>query len=567
MKKRITACLLALIMVFALLPTAAFAKNTYDPAKAIAWATNRSEFDKFPGKCASFVSRCLREGGLTDVKYSTPGDLVSYLEKNNYGTTYQINDANLKKLKAGDVVMVYCSKGHDSSKYWGLHTIFVTAVDQSGKKFTYCAKNSDRFCETKSFSYLKNYASYFECSRCGSAKNSVGVFVSMNAGTPAPKQQYTMAFNANGGSGSMGNIVVTEGTDFSLPVCSFTRDGWRCIGWNVRRDADNTWYVPQVGWLAEKEITAQGYEKRCYPNDNSTYYRMDSSWTKGCSSVSTYTFFAVWEKEAHVHHYFPNDKPATCTEAGYQMRTCACGDSVVEATFPPLGHDWDSGVVTKEPTATEAGIKTFTCTRCGATKTETISAADCPSAGFTDVPGEGNWAHAGIDYCVANGLMSGVGDGLFAPKMTTTRAQIVQILYNLAGEPQVSGTTPFTDLTQNWYKDAVLWAYQNGVVSGTSDTTFAPNLPVTREQIAVILMGYAEKVLGVARTWTPADLSGYPDAGSVSGWAKSAMADAVALGLISGTTSGGQTYLNPQGSATREQVATILKAFCENVKK
>ena len=184
---------------------------------------------------------------------------------------------------------------------------------------------------------------------------------------------------------------------------------------------------------------------------------------------------------------------------------------------------------------------------------------------FTDVTK--NWAYPGIQYCVTHQLMSGVGGNLFAPKMTTTRAQIVQILYNLEGEPKVSGTTPFTDLTQNWYKDAVLWAYQTGVVSGTSATTFAPDLPVTREQIAVILMGYAEKVLGVTRTWTPADLSVFPDAGSVSGWAKDALADAVALGLISGASNGGQTYLEPQGSATREQVATILMEFCKNVKK
>ena len=184
---------------------------------------------------------------------------------------------------------------------------------------------------------------------------------------------------------------------------------------------------------------------------------------------------------------------------------------------------------------------------------------------FTDVTK--NWAYPGIQYCVTHQLMSGVGGNLFAPKMTTTRAQIVQILYNLEGEPKVSGTTPFTDLTQNWYKDAVLWAYQTGVVVGTSATTFAPDLPVTREQIAVILMEYMTRVLKLERTWTPADLSVFPDAGSVSGWAKDALADAVALGLISGASNGGQTYLEPQGSATREQVATILMNFCQNVKK
>ena len=270
---------------------------------------------------------------------------------------------------------------------------------------------------------------------------------------------------------------------------------------------------------------------------------------------------------SHEHSYKAVVTDPTCTAKGYTTHTCACGDSYVDTYVDALGHAWDGGTVTKQPTAMETGVRTYTCTRCSATKTETIPAGSCPSAGFTDVPGEGNWAHAGIDYCVANGLMSGVGDNLFAPKMTTTRAQIVQILYNLEGEPKVSGTMPFTDLTQNWYKDAVLWAYQTGVVSGTSATTFAPDLPVTREQIAVILMGYAEKVLGVTRTWTPADLSTFPDAGSVSGWAKDAPADAVALGLISGASNGGQTYLEPQGSATREQVATILMEFCKNVKK
>ena len=282
------------------------------------------------------------------------------------------------------------------------------------------------------------------------------------------------------------------------------------------------------------------------------------------SSSSYATFRCV---EAHEHSYTAVVTAPTCTEKGYTTHTCSCGDSYVDTYVDALGHAWDKGKVTKEPTETETGVKTFVCTRCGATKTETIPAGGCPSAGFTDVPGEDNWAHAGIDYCVANGLMSGVGDNLFAPKMTTTRAQIVQILYNLEGEPKVSGTMPFTDLTQNWYKDAVLWAYQTGVVSGTSATTFAPDLPVTREQIAVILMEYMTRVLKLERTWTPADLSVFPDAGSVSGWAKDALADAVVLGLISGASNGGQTYLEPQGSATREQVATILMEFCKNVKK
>ena len=269
----------------------------------------------------------------------------------------------------------------------------------------------------------------------------------------------------------------------------------------------------------------------------------------------------------HTHYYTATVTAPTCTAKGYTTHTCACGNSYVDTYTDALGHAWDNGKVTKQPTEAETGVKTFTCTRCGEIKTEVIPAGGCPSAGFTDVPGEDNWAHAGIDYCVANGLMSGVGGNLFAPKMTTTRAQIVQILYNLEGEPRVYGSTPFTDLTNDWYKDAILWAYQTGVVAGTSGTTFDPDLPVTREQIAVILMEYTSRVLGLKNLCTPADLSRYPDAGSVSDWAKNAMADAVALGLISGASNGGQTLLEPQGSATREQVATILMEFCKNVKK
>ena len=269
----------------------------------------------------------------------------------------------------------------------------------------------------------------------------------------------------------------------------------------------------------------------------------------------------------HMHDYAVTVTAPTCTAKGYTTHTCACGDSYVDAYTDALGHAWDSGKVTKPATETEDGVKTFTCTRCGETKTETIQATGVMDVTkmFTDV--SHSWADDGIQYCVTHQLMSGIGNDLFGPKLTTTRAQIVQILYNLEGEPKVSGTTPFTDLTQDWYQDAILWAYQTSVVAGTSSTTFAPDQPVTREQIAVILMEYVTRVLKLERTWTPADLSIFPDAGSVSDWAKDAMADAVALGLISGASNGGQTYLEPQGSATREQVATILMEFCKNVKK
>jgi len=272
-------------------------------------------------------------------------------------------------------------------------------------------------------------------------------------------------------------------------------------------------------------------------------------------------------KLTHEHSYKAVVTAPTCTAKGYTTHTCACGDSYVDTYTDALGHAWDSGKVTKQPTATETGVRTYTCTRCHETKTESIPVVSVDvTQMFTDVTK--NWAYPGIQYCVTHGIMGGMGDGTFAPTGTTTRAQIVQILYNLEGTPAVSGTTPFTDLTANWYKPAILWAYQNNVVAGTSPTTFAPDQPVTREQIAVILTQYMFNVLKMNRTWTPADLSTFPDGANVSSWAKEAMQDAVALGLINGTKApDGKVYLDPQGSAQRQQVATILMNFCQNVKK
>ena len=294
------------------------------------------------------------------------------------------------------------------------------------------------------------------------------------------------------------------------------------------------------------------------------------------TGVKTYTCTRCGETKTetipmltHKHSYTAVVTAPTCTEKGYTTHTCACGHSYVDTYTDALGHAWDSGKVTKPATATETGVKTFTCTRCSATKTETIPATGggCPTAGFTDAPPEGNWAHAGLDYCVERGILSGVGDGRIDPSGLTTRAQFVQMLYSLHGKPKVSGALPFTDLPEPWYRDAILWAYQTGVTSGTSDTTFGPYDPVTRAQVATFLMKYAKTVCNIKPTWTPADLSTYPDVNNVPSWAMGAMQDAVALRLISGSDIKGVVYLDPNGNAPREQVATILMQFCKNVKK
>ena len=264
-------------------------------------------------------------------------------------------------------------------------------------------------------------------------------------------------------------------------------------------------------------------------------------------------------------------------DPGVMTYTCViCGaikTEVIPATGPHI-HDWDDGVVTTEPTETTPGIRTYTCKSFGKTKTELIPAtgpvvcpgdATCPSHRFTDVPGPSRWEHKGIDYCVARGLMAGVGAKTFSPNTTSTRAQIVQILYKLSGDTTDYSKyyTPFTDVKRgDWFYNAVAWAYDHDIVKGTGEHTFSPEMPIQREQMALILYGYAAKYapscLGGA-----APIGSFPDAGSVSNWAYAAMSWAVGNGLISGSESNGVSYLMPKSSATRAQVSAIMMRFCQ----
>ena len=319
------------------------------------------------------------------------------------------------------------------------------------------------------------------------------------------------------------------------------------------------------------------------------------------------------------HDYqFTRTVAPTCTAGGYDLYTCSgCGATEKRNPTDALGHKWDSGKVTTEPTETAPGVRTYTCTVCGEVKTEVIPATgahthkwdagkvttaptattpgvrtytcticgqtkeevipptggstvcpggtSCPSYGFRDVAGPADWSHEGIDYCVRRSLMVGTGVGTFSPNAVCSRAQIVQILYNLSGDTADYGNyyLPFTDVAPgDWFYEAVAWAYANDIVAGTSATTFAPNVDITREQMTVILYGYTAKY-APAFTGGGTSLGQFPDAGSVANWAYAAMNWAVGNGLISGVESYGVTYLAPQGSATRAQASAIIMRYCQ----
>ena len=368
--------------------------------------------------------------------------------------------------------------------------------------------------------------------------------------------------------------------------------------------------------IATKVIPATG----AHTWDNGTVTTEPTETTAGvrtftcavCSQAKTEVIPATG---AHTFVFTKNIAP-TCTEAGYDLYTCSgCGAAEKRNSKPALGHKWDSGTVTAEPTEKDPGTMTYTCTVCGQTKTEVIPAtgphthvwgegtvtvaptettpgvrtytctvcgqtrteiipatgsavcpggAACPSFRFRDVPAPSNWAHEGIDYCVRHGLMSGFDATTFSPDTVSTRAQIVMILYNLSGDTTDYSKyyVPFTDVRPGtWYYNAVAWGYDKDIVAGMTPTTFAPDGLITREQMAVLLYGYTEKY-APAYLGGAASLNGFPDAASVSNWAYAAMSWAVGNGLISGIASDGADYLAPSGGATRAQIAAIMMRYC-----
>lgn len=368
--------------------------------------------------------------------------------------------------------------------------------------------------------------------------------------------------------------------------------------------------------IATKVIPATG----AHTWDNGTVTTEPTETTPGvrtftcavCSQTKTEVIPATG---AHTFVFTKNVAPS-CTEAGYDLYTCSgCGATEQRNVKPALGHKWDSGTVTAEPTEKDPGTMTYTCTVCGQTKTEVIPAtgphthvwgegtvtvaptettpgvrtytctvcgqtrteiipatgsavcpggAACPSFRFRDVPAPSNWAHEGIDYCVRHGLMSGFDATTFSPDTVSTRAQIVMILYNLSGDTTDYSKyyVPFTDVRPGtWYYNAVAWGYDKDIVAGMTPTTFAPDGLITREQMAVLLYGYTEKY-APAYLGGAASLNSFPDAASVSNWAYAAMSWAVGNGLISGIASDGADYLAPSGGATRAQIAAIMMRYC-----
>ncbi|MCI7472432.1 MAG: S-layer homology domain-containing protein [Clostridiales bacterium] len=300
------------------------------------------------------------------------------------------------------------------------------------------------------------------------------------------------------------------------------------------------------------------------------------------SEARTYVVTVVVNDKVTASSYITVEEPTSGGSTSYAItvdkadngtvtasRTRASKGLTVTLTVKPdEGYQLDTLTVTdkngNEVKLTDKGDGkyTFTMPASAVTVEASFIAGTDTGLPFTDVKAD-DWFYEAVKYAYDNKLMDGTSSTTFAPLMTTNRAMIVTILWRLEGQPKTDATLSFTDVESGvWYTDAVNWAASKGIVKGYSDTVFAPNDTVTREQLATILYRYAEyKEYDVS---DKGDLTTFVDGANTSAWATEAMEWAVGSGLLTGKDGG---KLDPTGTATRAEVATILMRFVENISK
>lgn len=276
----------------------------------------------------------------------------------------------------------------------------------------------------------------------------------------------------------------------------------------------------------------------------------------GCTNIQTSTYSTTTPDILSVETALGSAR-ITALQYGYGTLVGKLGKytgyATIEICRSSSGHSFGEAILTPA-TETAYGTKEYTCRFCSYSCQEQYH--DCSSEGYTDVPAAPSWAHLPIDFVVSHGIMTGTTETTFEPKSPFSRGQIVTVLHRMVGSPKAEAQAPFTDLTKKYYLDAIAWAYENGIVTGFSDTVFGPDKAVTREELATILYRFYTEY----QHKTPvagADLSAFPDYASIHNYAKDAVAWAVAVGIIEG--SGGS--LIPRSSAIRSQAAAIFMRY------
>ena len=347
---------------------------------------------------------------------------------------------------------------------------------------------------------------------------------------PAQPTVYTVKFE----NADVADMKVIEGTKITLPTPG-NRPNYTFEGWYVGNTKVSSPYTvsSDVTLVAQWRYIGQGGGSSSSSGDYSISVDADKHGT-----------VTVSPKRA--------DKGDTVTitvdpDEGYELRK-----------LQVIGPDGGEIALTKKADGTytfkmpKGSVKVTAVFGCDGT-------GDCPSKNFTDL-GENQWYHDAVDYVVEHGIMTGTSATTFEPNTTLSRAMVAQILYNLEGQPTVTGESTFTDSNTHWAAKAIAWAQKTGVVSGYGNNTFRPNQAVTREELAQMLYNYAEyKQYDLTAS---GDLTAFPDVSKVSDWAETAMSWANGNQLINGFE---DDTLRPGGNSTRAQAASILMNFDVNL--
>lgn len=379
--------------------------------------------------------------------------------------------------------------------------------------------------------------------------------------TDADTTTYTVKLDANGGGGEMADITVTVGDEAFITENTFTRNRYRFIGWNDAADGSGTSYtdggaVPTANAGDTVTLYAQWERIKTHSGGGGTIKYTVKFKSNGGTAVASRNVTRnnataepeEPEKEGYTFAGWYTDKELT---NAYDFDSKVIADTTLYAKWEENGEKAEEPLDIDEPADTEEPADDIP------TDTDEHS---CPSKAFDDLD-VNEWYHLDTDYVLENNLMNGIDEHLFAPNTPLTRGMLVTVLYRAENEPNVNKSVPFADVKgDKYFANAVIWAQQNGIVNGYSETKFAPEDNITREQIASILYRYAKLKGYDVSAGDDTNILSYADYDEISEYAIPAVQYAVGSGLMKGKT---ETTLNPSDNATRAEVASLLHRFIE----
>lgn len=369
--------------------------------------------------------------------------------------------------------------------------------------------------------------------------------------TPGTSEtEYTVSFARGGADSGADPAAIAdqkENSQFAIPACGYTWEHHRFLGWLDNTGDTRLWQAGNVYTMPTQNVTFTAqWEQYAY-----------QAVFVGGEGTTGEPPAARWYEPGE-GRLLPTEN--TLKKSGYTFEGWQYHGVTYKTTFPMPSQDVTLTAVWKQNDTSGGGGSGGTIVKPQDPVTDCPRNTTCPIDPFYDTKND-FWWHDGVHYCLDKGLMVGVGDQLFAPNGTTSRAMIVSILWRMEGKPVVNYAMTFEDVADGqWYTEAIRWAQSTGVVEGYSDAVFGWNDPITREQLAAILCRYASRK-GVDIS-SKGDLTRFTDAGEISSWAVESMRWAVSAGLISGRTA---STIVPLAHATRAEAATMIYHFCGKV--